>query len=100
MRGSVTCDAAASLELHEGTPVAVGWSDALAEILGSGCFAQSSVFFSETSTIVGAVVPDEVLRAPELFNVPSTSAPRALLNGPAQSGGASLSWAARLRHRR
>ena len=97
LRGTVTRDAATSLGLRQGTPVAVGWSDALAQVLGSGCFAQSSAFFfSGTSTIVGAVVPDDVLRAAGLFNVPSSCAPRALLYGPTQSGGASLEWAARL----
>ena len=95
--GVVTPAAAAATGLAAGTPVSVGWSDALAEILASGCFADTSAFlFTGTSSIVGAAVNDDGARPPGLFNVPRSCAPSPLLYGPTQSGGASLAWVARL----
>ena len=95
--GVVTPAAAAATGLAAGTPVSVGWSDALAEILASGCFANTSAFlFTGTSSIVGAAVNDDRARSPGLFNVPHSCSPKPLLYGPTQSGGASLAWVARL----
>lgn len=96
-RGVITQRAAELFGLREGTPVAVGWSDALAEVLAAGCFAESSAFvFSGTSSIVGASVEDQRVRAAGLFSVPTWCAPSALLYGPTQSSGSALQWAARL----
>ena len=97
LAGVVSAAAAAETGLAPGTPVSVGWSDALAEILASGCYADlSAFFFSGTSSIVGAALRHDDLRAPGLFNVPRSCAPAALLYGPTQSGGAALAWVARL----
>ncbi|HEY1825585.1 MAG TPA: FGGY-family carbohydrate kinase [Acidimicrobiales bacterium] len=96
-RGVVSPSAAATFDLVAGTPVTVGWSDALAEMLAAGVFARSSAFmFTGTSSIVGAVVEDHHVRAGGLFNVPTTCAPSALLYGPTQAGGAALTWTAEL----
>jgi xylulokinase len=96
-RGVVSDSAAARFDLIRGTPVTVGWSDALAEVLAAGVFARSSAFmFSGTSSIVGASVEDQRVRAGGLYNVPTSCAPRALLYGPTQAGGAALAWTAEL----
>jgi xylulokinase len=100
-RGTVSAAAARRFELPEGIPVAVGWSDALAQTLAAGCFERRSAFvFSGTSAIVGAPVADPALRAGGLYSVPGSCAPLPLLYGPTQSSGASVAWAARLLGRR
>jgi xylulokinase len=97
LRGAVSVTAAERYGLREGTPVTVGASDALTEMISAGCFARSSAFvFSGTSSIVGTAVDDDRVRVAGLFSVPITCAPMPLLYGPTQSGGAALSWVARL----
>lgn len=96
-RGTVSATASQRYGLRTGTPVAVGASDAFAEMFSAGVFARSSAFvFSGTSSIVGTPVDDPSVRVAGLFNVPITCAPKPLLYGPTQSGGAALMWAARL----
>jgi xylulokinase len=96
-RGTVSAAAAQRYGLRQGTPVTVGASDAFTEMFSAGVFARSSAFvFSGTSSIVGTPVEDAGARVPGLFNVPTTCAPKPLLYGPTQSGGASLMWGARL----
>jgi xylulokinase len=96
-RGQVSAAAADRFGLPAGIPVAVGWSDALTQVLAAGCFERGSAFvFSGTSSIVGAPVADGRLRAPGLYIVPEGCAPAPLLYGPTQSGGASLEWVCRL----
>jgi len=97
LRGVVNQSAAERFGLREGTPVSVGASDALSQMIAAGSFANSSAFvFSGTSSIVGTTVHDDAARVPGLFHVPTTCAPLPLLYGPTQSGGAALMWAARL----
>ena len=97
IRGEVSRAAARRFGLRAGTPVTVGASDALSEMLAAGTFARSSAFvFSGTSSIVGTTVPDARNRVPGLFSVPTSCAPTPLLYGPTNSGGAALAWAARL----
>jgi len=97
-RGTVSADAGERFGLRAGTPVTVGASDAIAEMIAAGSFARASAFFfSGTSSIVGSTVADESVRVPGLFRVPTTCAPLPLLYGPTNSGGgAALQWAARL----
>jgi xylulokinase len=93
-RGTVTVAAARRFGLPPGTPVCVGWSDALAQVLAAGCFERGSGFvFSGTSAIVGAPAAG---RSAGLFGVPDSCAPAPLLYGPTQSSGASVAWVARL----
>lgn len=95
--GTVTEHAAEYFGLTIGLPVSVGWSDALAEVLAAGCFdRRSAFFFSGTSAIVGAPVPRAPLETNGLFFVPDRCTPSALLYGPTQSSGASLSWSGTL----
>jgi xylulokinase len=96
-RGETTKDAAEQFGLPAGTPVTVGWSDALAQVIAAGCFSRSSAFaFSGTSSIVGSPVEDPNVRAGGLFSVPASCAPSPLLYGPTQSSGSAILWAARL----
>ena len=94
-RGEVTSAASELFGLPAGIPVSVGASDAIAEMIAAGCFANASgFFFSGTSSIVGTTVQSSSARVGGLFNVPATCAPLPLLYGPTNSGGSVLSWAA------
>ena len=96
-RGEVSDAASQRFGLRRGTPVAVGASDALSEMIAAGSFARNSAFvFSGTSSIVGTTVEDNHVRVAGLFNVPTSCAPLPLLYGPTNSGGAALMWAANL----
>lgn len=95
--GTVTEEASRRYGVPAGIPVSVGWSDALAQVLASGCFLRrSAFFFSGTSAIVGAPVPGPGFVGAGLFDVPTSCSPVGLCYGPTQSSGASLAWAARL----
>lgn len=83
-----------------GTPVTVGWSDAMAAILATGALHQSERGFvlTGTSEIVG-VSRRESLVAQGLFLVPPAileSQGIYLHYGPTQCGGSSLQWIANL----
>ena len=97
LRGPVQAAASEFFGLRSGTPVAVGASDALAQMIAAGSFARSSAFvFSGTSSIVGTTVDDDRLHVAGLFNVPNSCAPLPILYGPTNSGGAALLWASTL----
>ncbi len=97
VRGAVTKGAAGRFGLPEGTPVAVGWSDALAAMLAVGAFDQPTAFtLSGTSSIVGISTRDEPSRSPRLLEIPATCAPFGVVYGPTESAGASVEWLARL----
>ena len=96
-RGAVTHEASERFGLPAGSPVSVGWSDALSQMLAAGSFERSSAFmFSGTSSIVGSPVGKEGVSASGLFNVPPTCAPCEVLYGPTETGGSTVEWAARL----
>ena len=98
--GTVTPGAAAEWGIPAGTPVSVGWSDALAAVLATGALHHEGRAFvlAGTSEIVGMSrrggnaakglfhVPADVLEVPEL----------SLHYGPTQAGGSCLAWLARL----
>jgi len=94
----VTADASAAFGLAEGTPVSVGWSDALAAMLAVGAFDSPTAFvLSGTSSIVGVSTRDGDLPPhPRLLELPSTCAPLTVHYGPTESSGASVGWLARL----
>lgn len=95
--GEVSSAASARFGLPAGTPVTVGWSDALAQVLAAGCYQrQSAFFFSGTSAIVGAPAAVDSLAAGGLFHVPESCSPLPLLYGPTQTSGAAISWVAAL----
>lgn len=81
--------------LRAGTAVAVGWTDALAGMLGVGGFAEPRAFvLTGTSDIAGTTYPNPA--APSLLHVPESCAPLPVNYGPTQSSGASVLWLARL----
>ncbi len=97
LNGLVTTSAAELVGIPADTPVTVGWSDALAGMLGVGAFAEPRSFaLTGTSDIVGqtlAAVPDD---ASPLYSVPSSCAPMGVVYGPTSTSGASLVWLADL----
>ena len=96
-RGKVTARAAAALGLPEGTPVSVGWSDALAGMLAVGAFEHPTGFvLAGTSSIVGMSTEDEPSSSKRLLEIPAACAPLSVLYGPTEAGGASVEWLARL----
>jgi xylulokinase len=96
-RGTVTPSAAAEFGLRAGTPVSVGWSDALAAMLAVGAFDEPVGFvLSGTSSIVGVSAAGAVRPQGHLLIIPATCAPLEVVYGPTQSSGASIEWLARL----
>ena len=97
LRGRVTARAAAELGLAQGVPVSVGWSDALAGMLAVGAFEQPSGFaLAGTSSIVGMSTDETPASAGRLLEIPDTCAPRPVVYGPTEAGGASIEWLARV----
>ncbi len=90
--GTVRGIAADATGLRQGTPVVVGWSDALCGMTGTGALGMSGVAFdlAGTSDIVGYT---GAAPAPGLLHVPSSIADGiSVLYGPTQSSGDSLLW--------
>lgn len=80
-------------DLPAGIPVAIGWTDALAGMVGIGAFAEPTRFIlTGTSDIVGATTDAAEAARPNLFTVSPPHAPLAIHYGPTQSAGASLNW--------
>ena len=98
-RGAVTRDASASFGLPTGVPVAVGWSDALAPMLGIGGFdAPCGVIVTGTSDVGGVVAEDVPSDGGALYSVPAACAPLPVVYGPTQTSGAAVAWLAGLLH--
>lgn len=96
-RGTVGHAAAQRHGLVEGTPVAVGWTDALGAMLAIGAPVRPTRFMlTGTSDIVGASSTRAATGAEGLFTVPTNCSPLAIHYGPTQSSGASLTWLSRL----
>ena len=97
LRGKVTDAAAAAFGLKAGTPVAVGWSDAVAAMLAAGVFDRPTGFvLAGTSSIVGLSVDHAPSGVSRLMTIPETCAPLAVCYGPTESSGASIEWLARV----
>ncbi|HEU4976288.1 MAG TPA: FGGY family carbohydrate kinase [Baekduia sp.] len=98
-RGTVTAKAAEEFGLTAGTPVSVGWSDALAAMLAVGAFdAPTGFVLTGTSSIVGLSTADAPAGAASdrLLEIPTACAPLSVAYGPTESSGASLTWLATL----
>jgi len=89
--GRVTEAASRETGLPPGIPVAVGWNDLNACVLGSGAVSQGQAFnITGTSEHIGAVVERDH-RVPELVCAPFLPG-RKLLYGVTSCGGGSLEW--------
>lgn len=96
-RGTVNAAGAAAFGVPRGTPVAVGWSDALAAMFAVGAFEEPTGFvLTGTSSIVGVSTAGPIAGDFRLLEIPATCAPLAVSYGPTESAGGSLHWLARL----
>ncbi len=91
--GVVTAEAARQTGLAAGTPVACGWTDGLAGMLGTGAFRGegSGYLISGTSEVAGAVIAGDPRGDPRLLEVPAPHG-RLAIFGPTQCSGAALTW--------
>jgi xylulokinase len=109
--GVVDAEGADRTGLRIGTPVAVGWSDALAGMLALGVFQQPRAFvLTGTSDIAGISHrgidgPCDAAGAADnaaantgeaVLHIPATCAPLPVRYGPTQASGASLVWLAHI----
>lgn len=96
-RGTVAGAVAQRYGVATGTPVAVGWTDALGAMLAVGAVVRPTRFtLTGTSDIVGASSSTDASSAEGLFTVPAACSPTSIHYGPTQSSGATLDWLARL----
>ncbi|MBI3972044.1 MAG: hypothetical protein HY332_12205 [Chloroflexi bacterium] len=95
--GRVTPEGAAATGLPVGLPVAAGWTDAMAAMLGTGAFGTSGIGcdVSGTSEVVGLTLPARPHDPGALLAGPIVDTGRWVLYGPTQASGASLGWALR-----
>jgi xylulokinase len=95
--GTITTEGSAATGLPAGLPVAVGWSDALAGMLGIGAAThERSFILTGTSDIVGTSLAGAGAAPTGLYGVPEPITPVGVHYGPTQSSGASLLWLSRL----
>jgi sugar (pentulose or hexulose) kinase len=94
--GFVSGEAAVSLGLRAGTPVATGWTDGMCTMLGTGIYGDPGVAFlsSGTSDVVGNVAPGAATGGIDVLEAPAPGNRKVSL-GQSQTGGASLLWFAR-----
>lgn len=93
LAGRLTTEAAATLGLSPGTPVAVGWNDLNCAILGSGAIGAGEAFsVGGTSEHLGVTLPPSPLSlAPQgLMRAPYLDGP--VVYGVTSAGGGSLAW--------
>jgi xylulokinase len=93
--GRVSAAGAAATGLPEGLPVAAGWTDAMAAMLGSGGLDRAGLAadVSGTSEVVGLTLGARPAAAGPLLTAPVVDSGRWQLYGPTQSSGGSLGWA-------
>jgi xylulokinase len=97
LRGTVTQGAAKAFGVAAGTPVSVGWSDALGGMLAAGAFGEETGFvLTGTSSIVGISTRSTAPGDERLLTIPTACAPLRVVYGPTQSAGACIDWLAGL----
>ena len=93
--GLVTQAGAQEFGLREAIPVAVGWSDALAGMVGIGAPVKAMSFIlTGTSDIIGSSHNKKSEPVNGIYQVSSASSPLTIDFGPTQSSGGSLVWLA------
>ena len=92
--GTLTPAAADALGLPAALPVAVGWTDALAGMLGTGALADAGQAFdiAGTSEIVGVTSREEPAEPAGMLVAPVMNTALRLVYGPTQTSGAALQW--------
>jgi xylulokinase len=92
--GPLAEPAAGELGVPAGIPVATGWSDAMAGMLGTGALTQDGLAFdiAGTSEIVGLTAAHAPADADGALIAPVLDSERRVIYGPTQSGGAALEW--------
>ncbi len=95
--GRVSAAGAGATGLPEGLPVAAGWTDAMAAMLGCGALGRPGLAadVSGTSEVVGLTLSDRPAATGPLLSAPVVDTGRWQLYGPTQSSGGSLGWALR-----
>lgn len=90
----LTPDAARQLELPAGLPVAVGWSDAMCGMLGTGALASSGMAFdiAGTSDIIGLTADHQPTMAGGVLAAPVLDGNLHIIYGPTQTSGGAISW--------
>lgn len=93
--GGLTHDAAAELELLDGTPVFAGAGDAMAAAVGSGAVGEGEGHLClGTSGFVGVVTSRRIVGRHGVATLQSADADKLLLIGESETCGACLKWAA------
>jgi xylulokinase len=92
--GSLSSESARALGLAEGVPVAIGWTDALCGMLGTGALAESGSAFdiAGTSEIVGLTSANEPLNHDGVLVAPILDTELRVVYGPTQSSGGAVDW--------
>jgi xylulokinase len=95
LAGRVTRAGAQTFGVSESIPVAVGWSDALAGMVGIGAPMKAMSFIlTGTSDIIGSSHNKKSEPVNGIYQVSSASSPLTIDFGPTQSSGGSLVWLA------
>ena len=92
--GKLSSESANVLGLRLGTPVAIGWTDALCGMLGTGALAQSDAAFdiAGTSEIVGVTATKEPSAHEGVLVAPILDTDLCVVYGPTQMSGGSVDW--------
>jgi xylulokinase len=93
--GRIDAAGAAATGLPEGLPVAAGWTDAMAAMLGCGALDRPGLAadVSGTSEVVGLTLASRPATTGPLLTAPVVDSGRWQLYGPTQASGGSLGWA-------
>jgi xylulokinase len=92
--GKLSSKPANELGLPVGTPVAIGWTDALCGMLGTGALAQSGLAFdiAGTSEIVGVTATKQPSSHEGVLVAPILDTDLSIVYGPTQMSGGSVDW--------
>lgn len=92
--GHLSAEAARQLGLPEGLPVAVGWTDAMSGMLGTGALAKDGLAFdiAGTSEIVGLTTRLPSPAHAGLLVAPVLDTDLRVVYGPTQTSGAAVAW--------
>lgn len=80
--------------LPEGTPVAVGWTDALAGMVALGAFGRPAAFVHTGTSDIAGVSGTAPEPGRNVLHIPVSCAPLPVAYGPTQTAGAALEWLA------